>query len=236
MSDEPVGSVAIADVQLERVPGPGSAPTGYVSNELSLEHVTNNCPYLNAAEFRDAFTRECSADDPTRCYYELNSPLIIDTSQQYGAGSALNGRIARDNFNLRHITVALNLVGTGLRDCSDSIGLGCYGSGYTEYSLHHDAFQSSVLGWNGETQMFSFGSAGINFGKALTSERYITFPIGSADSAMLSQPGIEKIEFSGRPLDGSYRLRIYDDGTLQWDQLKDIQLVLKYRYWSLVQR
>ena len=152
------------------------------------------------------------------------------------SSSWLSGKFAGGNFNLRHITLAVNLVGTGIRDCGDAGEMGCYSSGYTEYSLHHDAFQSKIVGWNGARQTFSFGSAAINHGKALTTERYITFPIGSADNAMLAQPGIEKVEFRGRPLDGSYRLRIWDNGSLQWDRLEDVQLVLKYRYWSRIAR
>ena len=125
-------------------------------------------------------------------------------------------------------------MGTGLRDCDDGSGMACYGSGFSEYSLHHDAFQSGIVGWNGETQTFNFASASIHHGKALATERYITFPIGSTDNALLAQPGVEKIELRGRPLDGSYRLRIWDDGTLRWDRLEDVQLVLKYRYWSAI--
>ena len=36
----------------------------------------------------------------------------------------------------------------------------------------------------------------------------------------------------GRPLDGSYRLRIWDSPALKWNRLEDIQVILKYRYWS----
>lgn len=232
LQTESPGSVAIANVQLERVSGAGSSPSAYVSTGVTRSHLTSDCDNLSADELRAAFRYQC--DQAGWCFYELVQPMTIDTSSLGSASSYLNGKLASDNFNLRHITVALNLVGTGIRDCEDNSGMACYGAGFVEYTLRHDAFQSGIVGWNGEEQYFNFGSAAINHGKALASERYITLPIGSGDGALLGQPGIEKSEFRGRPLDGSYRLRIWDDGSLRWDRLEDVQVVLKYRYWSAI--
>ncbi|MCL2825424.1 MAG: hypothetical protein FWD57_15640, partial [Polyangiaceae bacterium] len=235
-ADESPGSVAIANVQLEKVTAPGSDPSPYVRTEKTRKHLTMDCGLISAEEFRSQFKKlDCTGG---LCHYELETPLILDTSTLGTPLSRLNGKLAGGNFNLRHITLALNLVGTGVRDCPEGSGMSCYGSGFTEYSLDHNAFEIELVGWDGKVTAanppFNFGLASINHGKALSTERYITFPIGSADSSMLSQPGIEKTEFRGRPLDGSYRLRIWDDGSLQWDRLEDIQLVIKYRYWSKI--
>ena len=126
----------------------------------------------------------------------------------------------------------MNLVGTGVYDCAANPTQSCYANAVLDYSLDHDAFQAGVVGWDNEVQVFNFGSAAINHAKALAAERYITVPIGSADLALLSQPGVEKPEYRGRPLDGSYRFRIWDSPYLVWNQLEDVQFVLKYRYWS----
>ena len=232
---EPPGSVAIANVQFERISASGSAPTAYVQTHLTRGDTASSCEKLSPEEFRAAFRYKQDAASEA-WYYELEIPIIINTSTLGTAASALNGKLASGNFNFRHITVALNLVGTGIRDCAEGSGMGCYGSGFLEYSLNHDAFQTSIVGYDNSAQSFSFGSAAINHGKCLATERYITYPIGSADSAMLAQPGIEKVELRGRPLDGSYRLRIWDDGSLKWNQLEDVQLVFKYRYWSRIDR
>ena len=231
---EPLGSVAIANVQLERVSAVGSPPTVYRRNLSTRSYLRSDC-MLSSEELRAAFSYRQDATSGA-WYYQLETPVIIDTSNLGTPLSKLNGKLASGNFNFRHITVALNLVGTGVRDCGDTSGMACYGAGFLEYSLNHDAFQSSIVGYNGTVASFNFGSAAINHGKALATERYITFPLGSADSAMLAQPGIEKVELRGRPLDGSYRLRIWDDGTLRWNQLEDLQLILKYRYWSKIER
>ncbi|MCL2824435.1 MAG: hypothetical protein FWD57_10610 [Polyangiaceae bacterium] len=228
------GSVAIANVQLERITSPGAAPTAYIQTQLTRRYVSSNCGIISSEEFRNEFDYHCN--DKGACYYELRRPLIIDTTTLGTQASRFNGKIASDNFNLRHITFSLNLVGTGIRDCKDGAGASCYGSGFIEYSLDHNAFKTDIVDWSGKVQSFDFGQAYINHGKSLATERYITFPIGSADSSMLSQPGIQKTEFRGRPLDGSYRLRIWDDGAVRWDRLEDIQFVLQYRYWSAISR
>jgi hypothetical protein len=52
----------------------------------------------------------------------------------------------------------------------------------------------------------------------------------------LTQPSILKPEFRGRPLDGGYRLRIWDSPGLMWNRLEDVQIILNYRYWSAIQK
>jgi hypothetical protein len=63
-------------------------------------------------------------------------------------------------------------------------------------------------------------------------ERFLSFPLSSVDEGLLRQAGIEKPELRGRPLDGKYRLRVYESPQLRWSRLEDIQIVLQYRYWS----
>ena len=47
-------------------------------------------------------------------------------------------------------------------------------------------------------------------------------------------PGIAQSGFDGRPLEGTYRLRIWDSPELRWDRIDDIQFLLTYRYWTKV--
>jgi hypothetical protein len=128
--------------------------------------------------------------------------------------------------------LALNLVGTNVHDCTGSPTPDCFGSAYVQYTLRHDGTNAGILDWNGNLRIFDFGIASINSAKALAAERYITLPISSNDQSLLSQSGIEHIEFQGRPLDGVYYLRIWDSPALKWANLQDIQVVLNYEYWS----
>lgn len=223
-----IGSVAIADVQLE-VAGPSANPTAYVETSSSRMVMAFNCP-RSEADLRAAFKHDCDPDGS--CFYDLTTPVIIDSEALNDGSSSLSGKLAKGNYNFRHIDVAVNLVGTGVRDCSNTPTSDCYGTGYVEYTLEHDATNAGILDWNGNTRIFDFGIADIQHGKALAAERYITMPVGSADQALLAQDGIQHVEFRGRPLDGVYRLRIWDSPALKWDRLQDVQIVLNYRYWS----
>ncbi len=229
-----LGSVLIASVQLEEAP-PASLPGPYFDVKSTRLIASSNCGGLTKEDVQGAFRYAC--DTNNQCFYELVSPLVFDTGNLGVGDSRLTGLLAADNFNFRHITVAVNLVGTGVYDCSNNPTQSCFSKAYVDYTLNHDAFQVGVLSWTGpkDKQIFNFGSAAINHGKALAAERYITLPVGSADQALLSQAGVEKPEYRGRPLDGSYRFRVWDSPQLRWNRLEDIQLVLRYRYWSPIQ-
>jgi hypothetical protein len=56
--------------------------------------------------------------------------------------------------------------------------------------------------------------------------------LSANDQQLVSQ--FQQIQFAGRPLDGSYTLRIYDSPALDWSQVQDIQILLNYHYWSKI--
>jgi hypothetical protein len=226
--DEALGSVAIADVQLEPSTGSG-IPSIYVQTGDTRTVTSFNCTPSDS-DMRAAFQHSC--DDGGTCWYDLTTPLVLDTQQLQNGNSPISGKLAPGNFNFRHVDLAVNLVGTGVHDCSNSPTPDCYGSAYIQYTLTHDGTSAGILDWNGNSRDFDFGVASINSGKALAAERYITLPISSADQALLGQSGIQHIELRGRPLDGGYTLRIWDSPSLRWDHLQDVQIVLDYLYWS----
>jgi hypothetical protein len=118
-------------------------------------------------------------------------------------------------------------------DCTNTGSPDCYGSGFLQYQLTHDGTVAGVLGADGVSRTFNFGIGTIDHGKAITAERYITTPVGSADQSLISQ--FEAVQFSGRPMDGVYHLRIYDTPALKFANPQDIQPILNYHYWSRVQ-
>jgi hypothetical protein len=224
------GHVAIAGLQLEAADSVGAAPSSYTENAATRLHVSSVCPEQGAEAVQAGFSYECESSG--RCFYEISSPFVIDTSNL--DPNYLNGKLAEGNFNFRHVTLAVNLIGSGVIDCAENPTTSCYANATIDYTLSHEATNVDVTGWNGTTRAFNFGEAFINDGKALAGERVITVPIGSADQGLLQQEGITKGEFMGRPLDGVYRLRIWDRPGLVWSRLEDVQLVFKYRYWSAI--
>jgi len=225
-------SVYIAGAQFEAVPSTLAPPTTYQHTGANRFMAETPCRHLDGAFLRQAFERRC---DPAQgCYYQLKSPIMLSTEALQFGVDELKNRIAAGNYNYRHVSLGLNLVGTSVVDCGGAPGPACYANGFIEYTLAHDAFQVPVLNALGQNAVFSFGEGAINHGKALAAEKYITLPIASADQALLSQPAFTKVELRGRPLDGSYSLRIWDTPSLHWDHLEDVQVVLGYRYWSQV--
>jgi hypothetical protein len=229
--DTALGSVAIADVQLEAAQADGT-PSTYVASGAAGFAQAYDCPPTGDS-VRASFSHNC--DGSGVCSYDLNLPFIVDTSQLVSGQAPLSGKLARGNFNYRHGSLAVNLVGTGVHDCANDPTPNCYGSGYVEYDLQHDGTTAGIVGYTGDVRIFDFGRATIHHGKALSAERYVTVPLSSADQALISQPGIDHDEFAGRPLDGAYRVRIWDSPDLDWKRLEDVQIVLQYGYWSQVE-
>jgi hypothetical protein len=187
-------------------------------------------------QLRTKFERRCENDATGKsvCFYESTKPFSIDTGTFTVNGNPLSSLVAAGNFNYRHGDLAVNLVGVGVRDCATNPSPSCYASSVVDFDLRHVANAVSVEAFDGERRPFDFGTATISHGKALTAERYITFPLSSSDDSLIRQSGILKTELFGRPLDGQYTLRIYDSGNLRWGNLEDIQVILRNRYWSRV--
>ncbi len=225
-----VPTVALANVQLERIAGGSGFASAYVRT-TGTRVQTVACPAGSAENLRDAFVHKCNAED---CWYELVVPISLDRGALAKTSPESGGGLAQGNFNLRHDSIALNLVGTGVIDCSLETP-SCYGNGLVEYDLVHEASSVAISDYTGRDTCFDFGSGWIRGGKALATERYITQPISDADQSLIGQSGIMKREFAGRPVDGLYRLTVHDRPGLQWSKVEDIQLVLGYSYWAPVE-
>ncbi len=172
----------------------------------------------------------CSPEDQiARCYRELTFQI---THQKIEDGEMLAAAgFARGNFNYRADSLAVSFVGSSLRDCEVSEHAeSCYASGYIPYTLEHFG-PYNVLSHDGsETYEAPLFTGRIVHGRGLAAERYLTNPVSSADRALV-EPYLHG-EMSGRPLAGSYRLRIWESPEVQFDRLEDVQLLLNYRYWT----
>ncbi|MBN1772139.1 MAG: hypothetical protein JXB32_12805, partial [Deltaproteobacteria bacterium] len=123
-----------------------------------------------------------------------------------------------------------NVVGTNVRDCTGSdYPAACYSRAVSPFSLVQGG-EVSVRNYRGSEVRFSMPSAWIHHGKALAAEVVLTSPITAAGQALLAD--LYDGEFRGRPVEGSYTLRIHQTAALDFDAIEDIQLVLYYRYWS----
>lgn len=134
------------------------------------------------------------------------------------------------NYNYRINTLALNFVGSGLKDCSTSdLPVTCYSGAFVPYSLYHQG-PYVVRDASGNDFQVDLFHGNIEHARGLAAERYITNPMSTADTELLST--YQRLELQGRPLDGTFVVRVWDEDGLQFNALQDIQLVLDYRYWT----
>ena len=222
------GVAAIANVQLVDLAAATSSASPYV-NTNAQGH--SQCTAERSPSVADAFRRRCYDG---QCFFELKESFSLDEEDILGAAFADSG-IPADNYNYRHLGVALNAVGTGIMDCEGQES-SCFANGFLEYDLEHSAYRSRITNYGGEQECFSFGEGAIRRGKMLAAERVLGVPLSTTDEDLISGEDFLKPVLKGRPIDGAYRLRIYDRPGFNIEQLEDVQLVLKHVYWSRVER
>jgi hypothetical protein len=188
-----------------------------------LKRWTRECVRL----CNDGFSANCETG-PKHCYREFN----FGVSQ----GALQSGRIfnysgfAKGNFNYRIDSLGVNFVGSNIRNCEDSaLPSTCYNAGFVPYSLEHNGpfFVRNRAGDDVPALLFD---GRIEHARGLALERYFTSPISGTDRELLAD--FMRSEFSGRPLDGNFTLRVWEDQGFDFSSLQDVQLVLNYRYWT----
>jgi hypothetical protein len=137
---------------------------------------------------------------------------------------------AYGNYNYRLARLAVNVVGTGTRDCSaQNLPTTCQANASIPYTLEHDG-PYMVRNALGDLYRAPLFGGRIEHGRALAAEGYITNPVSSADRALI-EPYAHS-ELRGRPLTGHYRLRLWDVAGLAFQNVQDVQLMVDYRYWT----
>ncbi len=241
-------SALLAGSQLERLASPASVePNQYFPTDENLSAPLGTCQDSDGDSFRGngRWTYECEyycpsvlgtgceslvdkKELPQRCYWEL--PFMVTLSDIESGKLIPNGGFARGNFNYRHNSLAVNVVGTAVKNCSDTeLASTCYANNFLQFTLHHDD-PFRTRDYNGNDVYLPLYPGRIQQGKALLAERYLTNPLSSADRGLLTD--YWRTEFRGRPLEGSYTLRVYDTPELDWSKLEDVQLLVNYRYWT----
>jgi len=187
----------------------------FISNEVRQQY------------FKNKFTRVTTGDQST---YNYSFTLDMDAIENGSMGDF--GILAQSNFNYRVRTVALNIVGTDVIDCSKAESPStCDANPWLSYDLkqygdvwirnHHEELS---------VQPFNIPTGRISGGKAWAAEQVIGYPLSGAHQSAMTQ--LNKIALMGRPLEGTFELRIYDVPELVWENVEDIQIVLGYHYWT----
>ncbi|UJR84269.1 hypothetical protein [Sandaracinus amylolyticus] len=248
LRDVDVAGVMLEDVTRQVVGNPSSGgigqnapPSPFFDTGDSGYRTVRACRDDRGIHFRrEAWERTCArtcADgtdgrcppesEEIRCYWQTSFDASADRLQRMlREGDA---GFAAGNYNYRIDAIAVNLVGTGLRDCEGRGTAGCFGSGNLSFSMLHVGPYPvrNALGATYDAPLFP---GRLESARALAAERYITNPISSTDLALI-QP-YTRVELQGRPLAGTLVLRIWEDPSFRFERLEDVQLVLTYRYWQ----
>ena len=185
---------------------------------------TRGCTYLCP----DGYSSNCADRAKQACYWEtaLNiSQRQIEAGQQFKVSG-----FARGNFNYRINTLALNFVGSSLRSCDQSeTPSACYSGGFIPYTLLHNGpyFVRNHQGIDFEAKLFA---GTIEHARGLATERYISNPMGDSDRSLIDH--YMRGELQGRPLDGAFLIRVWDEEGVEFRRIEDVQLVLNYSYWT----
>ncbi|MGC4087106.1 MAG: hypothetical protein QM756_04220 [Polyangiaceae bacterium] len=187
-----------------------------------FKHWRRECVHQCASGFSTA----CS-EGPEFCYREMSFGLNQRWIQN---GKVFNySGFARGNFNYRIDTLGLNFVGD-VRDCANAeLPNTCFNAAFVPYSVEHNG-PLFVLNHAGAEQRAYLFDGRIEHARGLAAERYLTNPLSSTDHQLID--GYMREEFRGRPLDGQFVIRVWEEPGVDFDAIKDVQLVLNYRYWT----
>lgn len=142
----------------------------------------------------------------------------------------LRDRLSEDNFNYRVNRIAVNMVGSALVDCTRAADpWECWGDGNLQYSMRQSG-TVVVENYEREQSSFVMEPGVIQNARALAAERWLTNPLSSADRTLIGD--FERAEWWGRPLSATYTLVIPGRDEIEWRNLEDIQLLLRYDYWT----
>lgn len=217
-------------------------PPAYVGTESDTTRMVRACADGDGSAFRArAWTRRCErlcqdgfsgscehSDRQSSCYWETS--FGIDQRDLEEGRIFAQAGFAAGNFNYRIEDIAVNFVGGGVRNCEGvEDAEACYASGFVPYSLKHlgPYFVRNHEGGDFDVKLFS---GNIEHARGLGIERYLTNPVSSTDRELIA-PYV-RTEFQGRPLDGSLALRVWDAPGVDFNAIEDVQLYIKYRYWT----
>jgi len=243
------------DYYCEDLPGSSSgtcvhSSTGYTRNTYERRHVSPVCSVENPGGYDYPWVEDLEAGASTEArkhifkngfqyidgsdgipgYYSYTFNLNVEAIEQGAMGQF--GVLAAGNFNYRIRTVAMNIVGTDVLDCSLAESPStCAANQWVSYDFkqmgevyirnHHDDYN---------VQPFNIPTGLVSGGKAWAAEQVIGYPMSGAHQNAISQ--LQKVSLMGRPMQGTFELRIYDVPELVWENVEDIQLVLGYHYWT----
>lgn len=145
----------------------------------------------------------------------------------------LHGDIADEPFDKRHNArwgaLAVNLVGTGVLDCSKAVDSGaCYTQPFMRYRLSHGGapwISNAEHRW----MILPVPTGRVEAAKALAAEQWLDPVVNSWSKPYVSS--VARGEFSSRPFGGAYELEFDLGPEVVLDRIERVQVLAGATYW-----
>lgn len=237
-------SVALPDTEVLLLPGPETVRmrAELVDGVATGEDVS----VLEAANSNWVFV--CAGDDRWVPHPGVGQAPLVDTlatmcsgqsPSRMKIGFALDawGRLDRSvgsepltrRHNVRWRRLAVNLLGTGIRDCSTAVNSqACYSEGFLDFQMSHHG-PSWASNHSGNWRAYDLPTASIEDGKALALEEWLDPVSNSWETPFVSN--VARGELFGRPVNGSYELIVELPPDVRPGRIEGVQLLVETDYW-----
>lgn len=180
-------------------------------------------PGLGQRPLVDRLATACSGAQPTKA----RLVFLLDPWGRILGDVAEPPMEAR--FNGRWQRFAVNLVGTGIRDCAEaSDPTACYTEAFLRFDLQHTG-RVWVANYDGEWWPLAVPTALVEGGKAIAQEEWLDPLTHGWNLPFVTSAGRQ--ELVGRPLGGDYALTIDIPPGTRLDRVERIQVLLETDYW-----
>jgi hypothetical protein len=131
--------------------------------------------------------------------------------------------------NVRWRRLAVNLVGTGVRDCQFAADpLECFSESFLRFQLIHSG-PAWATNHSQQWRAFDLPAAFIEHAKSLATEEWLD-PITNTWT-LPAVSNVARGELFGRPVDGAYELIIETPPETRFERIDRIQLLVETDYW-----
>jgi len=221
-------SVSDHDVEVLTIPGPDSRFGTLLSGSSSRWDF--RCS-VGSDEWRPHPGYSSTASIPTMC--SGNPPTRARVTFALDAWGGLEGDDSpprSDRANVRWVRLALNVAGTGVRDCERAADpLQCKSESFVRWSLRHVG-PSWVPDADGAFQLLDVPVGQIEGAKGIAAERWLE-SVGAAWELPWVD-SVARLEFASRPVFGTYQLEMDVPPDVRLERISRLQLLAHTTSWS----
>jgi hypothetical protein len=161
-------------------------------------------------------------------------PAQIRVSFTLDPWGRLFGEIPDEPYHARHNVrwkrAAVNLVGTGIRDCAKAVNpTACYTESFVRYDLAHGG-RAWVTDYDQRWRTLGLPTTLVEGGKALATEEWLD-PISHGWNLPMVG-AVARWELTSRPLGGDYTLTFDVSPDLRLDRIEQVQILTESDYWA----